>query len=309
MPLESLQGRKDNVGRTLRLTVTRVLPPEVLGEFALQPTQGAVYAVFVPLRRLQAELEVAGRANTLLVSVPAASDGGAAPLDIERLLRASIHSDDIGLRLRSLTTRQAVSVEAEAGLVDAPQLAAVNATLDSTLLEPQPILTYLANTLQIGDRSVPVLRSSPRLDLRTIAPQLRVVADDGPSPIVLNDWAARDLHARIGDLVRVDYYVWEEPGRLVTKAAEFRLAAITPVEAIDRDYAPAYRGITHSPTLEAWDLARSPSILAWCDPVDQAYWKTFPHDTKSVRPARRRTTAVGIAIRDDHVAAIQRVER
>ena len=67
--------------------MTRVLPPEALGEFALQPTQGSVYAVFVPLRRLQAELEVAGRANTLLVSLPAASDGGATPLDIERLLR------------------------------------------------------------------------------------------------------------------------------------------------------------------------------------------------------------------------------
>src|SRR5258706_8828574 len=68
IPIESLHSRKDDLGRTVRLTVRGVLGPESLGEFSLQPQQGEVRAVFVPLRRLQRELDLAGRVNTLLVA-------------------------------------------------------------------------------------------------------------------------------------------------------------------------------------------------------------------------------------------------
>ena len=68
IPLESLHGRRNDVGRTLRLTVRRVIPSNLLGEFALDPQQGDVRAVFVPLSRLQQDLSVEGRVNTLLVS-------------------------------------------------------------------------------------------------------------------------------------------------------------------------------------------------------------------------------------------------
>ena len=50
IPLESLHGRRNDLGRTLRLTVRRVLPSNLLGEFALDPQQGDVRAVFVPSR-------------------------------------------------------------------------------------------------------------------------------------------------------------------------------------------------------------------------------------------------------------------
>src|SRR5918994_1673319 len=55
IPLESLHGRKDDVGRTVRLTVRRVLSADELGEFSLQPQQGEVRAAFMSLTRLQTE--------------------------------------------------------------------------------------------------------------------------------------------------------------------------------------------------------------------------------------------------------------
>ena len=39
-----------------------------MGEFSLAPAQGPVRAVFVSLERLQRDLGLAGRVNTLLVS-------------------------------------------------------------------------------------------------------------------------------------------------------------------------------------------------------------------------------------------------
>src|SRR6185503_4438107 len=53
IPAESLHGRKDDLGTTLRSTVKGVLPSESLGEFSLRPQQAAVRAVFLPLARLQ----------------------------------------------------------------------------------------------------------------------------------------------------------------------------------------------------------------------------------------------------------------
>src|SRR6185436_296349 len=67
IPLESLHSRKEDLGSTLRLTVRETLAADALGEFSLQPQQGIVRAVFVPLSLLQKELDQAGKVNLILV--------------------------------------------------------------------------------------------------------------------------------------------------------------------------------------------------------------------------------------------------
>ena len=75
IPLESLHGRKDDVGRTLRLTVRATLDASALGDFSLESQQGDVLSVFVPLARLREELEVGDRVNTILVARANGSTG------------------------------------------------------------------------------------------------------------------------------------------------------------------------------------------------------------------------------------------
>ncbi len=74
IPIESLFGRKEDVGRTVRLTLAGVLARDRLGEFALRPQQADVRAVFAPLRRLQRDLAVNGQVNTVVVSGGERSD-------------------------------------------------------------------------------------------------------------------------------------------------------------------------------------------------------------------------------------------
>ena len=52
-----------------------VLPASRLGEFSLQPQQGDVRAAFVPLARLQQDLDLGDRVNALLVSGKAGGAG------------------------------------------------------------------------------------------------------------------------------------------------------------------------------------------------------------------------------------------
>jgi putative ABC transport system permease protein len=68
VPVDSLHGRKDDTGRSIRLRVREVLAAATMGEFSLAPAQGPVRAAFVALARLQRDLGQAGRATTLLLS-------------------------------------------------------------------------------------------------------------------------------------------------------------------------------------------------------------------------------------------------
>lgn len=281
IPLESLFGRKDNLGRTLRLEVRAVVPRDMLGEFSLEAQQGDVRAVFVPLARLQQELEIGGRVNVLLVSNAPEMPGSAAGA-LERLVRSHAGLDDLGLRVRPIEAHRAVIVESEAGLLNDAQTAAVQAAVVGTGMQSQPVFTYLANNLRSADREVPYSIVTAT-NLNAIAPGLAVRADRLPPPIVLNDWAARELRATTGDPLTLEYYVWEDSGRLVTRATEFRVAGVVPVDAGDRELAPIYPGLTDSPTLDDWNPP-FPVDLRRVRRVDEAYWQTYRTTPKAFIP-------------------------
>src|SRR5580765_7893899 len=67
IPLESLHSRKEDAGRTLRFTAREALAAPALGEFSLRPQQGAVRAIFVPLRKLARDLGQR-KVNTILIA-------------------------------------------------------------------------------------------------------------------------------------------------------------------------------------------------------------------------------------------------
>ena len=291
VPIETLQGRKDDLGRTLRLTVAGVLPGSSLGEFSLEPQQADVRAVFVPLSRLQQELETPGRVNTLLVSARPGRANAVAQL--RSLVTAHTMLDDLGLTIKALEARNTFVLGSAAGLIDDRQAAAAQKALAESALQARPILTYLANTMRVGDREVPYSLVTA-LDLTTIpvTGSSRTVtngtnAPSGPSgpsdPIVLNSWAAAELGARQGDPLTMEYYVWEEPGRLVTRTATFRVAGIVPVEAGDRDLTPTLEGVSDSPTLQEWDPP-FPVDLRRIRPTDEEYWRRYKTTPKAFVP-------------------------
>ena len=281
IPLESVHGRKDDVGRTMRVTVRAVLGSGSLGEFSLRPQQGEVRAVFVPLARLQADLEIPGRVNALLVSDLSRAEPRGSRADLESRVRASATIEDVGLKVRSREGPRAIIVESAAGLLDERQSAAAAQAIGETRAHARPLFTYLANTIRAGSREIPYSLVTA-VDLGSIAGG-DAIAQASPPPIVLNEWAARDLQASIGDPVTLDYYLWEDPGRLVTRTTDFRLAGIVPIAAGDRDMAPSYPGITDSPTLGDWDPP-FPLDLRRIRRVDEDYWERYRTTPKAFIP-------------------------
>jgi putative ABC transport system permease protein len=271
IPIESLHGQKEDIGRTIRLTVRAVLDRSQLGEFSLSPQQGDVRAIFVPLKRLQQDLEQPDRVNTLLVADKGTdlSRGDA----LARGLRDIARPEDYGLTLRTLLNQQALAIESSSGLIDRARLSAINAAANVAQMTVQPVFTYLANTLRANGREVPYSLVTAT-DLSVVAPGVAATTVDGMPPIVINEWAARELGARAGDPLTLEYYVWQEPGLLETRTTRFRIASVVPLAgaAADRDLSPVYPGITEADTLGDWDPP-FPIDLKRVRPQDEAYWK------------------------------------
>src|SRR5687768_14646037 len=260
IPLESLHGRKDDVGQTLRLDVRQIVAREALGDFALDAQQAEVRAVFVPLAVLQQEIERADRVNALLLSAKPESAAGAGDV-LARLVHDEAELDDVGLRLRALNGG-GLSVESDAGLLTDQQVEAAQAGLTQAGAGSTPVFTYLANTLRVGDREIPY---------SLVTAMDSAISGEG---IVLSEWAATDRGAKPGDALTMEYYVWEDPGQLVTRSTELRVERIVPTGFGDRDLAPVLPGISNSPTLSDWDPP-FPVDLRRVRPVDEQYWERY----------------------------------
>ncbi|MGB7922690.1 MAG: ABC transporter permease [Pyrinomonadaceae bacterium] len=309
IPAESLHGRKEDLGRTIRLSARERLPASALGDFSVRPQQAAVRAVFVPLALLQKELEQEGKANAMLISEKSSAsvdESAAAAREaalLERILKDKIKLEDLGIKLRLLEEARSISLESDSALLSEALAATARRTADESGMRAAPVLSYLANSIRSGQREIPYslvtaldeesLKSLT--DRRAGGPEQRVSATPSSgdaasssqslAPIILNDWAARELNVQPGAEVSLDYYLWQEDGRLLTRTAQFQLAGIAPIEGIaaDRNLVPEYPGITGTESLADWDPP-FPVELERVRPQDEAYWKQYRTTPKAFVP-------------------------
>jgi ABC-type lipoprotein release transport system permease subunit len=269
-PRESLYGRREQAGRTLRLDCRRVLGTGELGEFALSATQGAVRSIFVPLRRLQRDLDLAGKANTILFSDAAGTGAADGRPALAGMLRSAAALEDLGARLRAVEARKAIVVESDRILLDDALLEAAAGTARDLGMTATRVYAYLANAITAGGKEVPysvVAAVEPSADFPFLE-------GNGPDSIWLNSWAAEDLQARAGDRVRLDYFYGLPEGRLATRSADLRVAGTVPLAgaADDATLTPEFPGITEAENVRDWDPP-FPVDLNRIRPKDEAYWR------------------------------------
>ncbi|HXQ72518.1 MAG TPA: FtsX-like permease family protein [Pyrinomonadaceae bacterium] len=293
IPIESLHGRKEDPGRTIRLNLKSVLPAASLGEFSLRPQQGPVRAIFVSLPFLQKELDQTGNVNTFLISRSSPIDDSEKvgfSYKIETLLKDKATLEDFGLKLRVLDEQKVLSLESSSNIINDTVANAAQEAANASSLKTVPVLSYLANSISLGDRSVPYSLVTGLDD----EPFMRVTHERGPSVIdqytgrpciTINDWTARELNAHLEDIVTLEYYLWQEGGRLETKKAEFAVCGIAPIAglAADRDLVPAYPGITESENMSDWDPP-FPIDLARVRRQDEDYWHQYRTTPKAFIP-------------------------
>ncbi len=307
IPADSPLGKKEGVIRGVTLTVRAIIPAEGLGRFSLRASQRRPYNAYLPLTTLQGIVGRPGAINAIFVAgkdaVRSTDDADAA---LKKMFQPTLA--DMGLAVEPVVV----------GPDDQPIGRYINITSQQMLLpkavveaapgafeayKVQPVITYLANSLRLvreedgviaaaGDTVIPystvagvdsTLSLGPLLD-ESNQPILLTKDDaDQYDKIALNDWAADELGAKVGDLVRMTYYRPESTHGEPTEAPSviFRLAAIVPLARADgrptlaRDPAltPELAGVTDQATIDDWDLPFA--LVEKIRPQDEAYWTEY----------------------------------
>ena len=308
VPSESVMGRKADNVRTLRLTVATVLPDRGIGRFGLSPSQQLPYNIFVPMATLQRALEQPGRANAIFVAggevFEEPSDTGGLPggtadspdsadsadsemiaipgHDLNLSLMRVLQLDDLNLSLETRAESGVLSLETGRIVLERASAEAGEAAARAAGLESSRVLTYLANGMAVGGRSVPY-STVTAMDMAAGPPfgplQLR---NGQPAPalgddeILLNDWAAKDLQASVGDSVELSYYVVGEQGSLDTAHHTFTLKGVVKLTglAADQYLAPEYKGMSDAERMGDWDPP-FPVELEKIRKIDEDYWDRY----------------------------------
>ena len=295
IPLGTLQGRREDVSERVRLQVTRVLDRQSLGEFSLVPAQGPALTMFVPLSRLQQDLDQAARANAVLVNIDGPLDDPQSDLPrVSAALRSAVQLEDLGLRARTNGTGTTSILESRTGLV--PDLV-VRRVSDSSGRSTVAALTYLANAIRARGREIPYslitaidlsaydgLHGTPARQPPTMGAAASGAAASLP-PIRLNEWAAQDLGVVAGDRIEIDYYLWSDQDGLGTASAAFTFAGTVPMSGAggDRTLTPEYPGITDASDVTSWDPP-FPVDLKRVRDKDEDYWDTWQAAPKAFVP-------------------------
>ncbi|HUQ88617.1 MAG TPA: FtsX-like permease family protein [Vicinamibacterales bacterium] len=263
IPLSSLQGRREVTGQRIRLTIARVLDRASMGEFSLAPSQGPVLSLYVSMNRLQRDLDLGDRVNTLLLSAPKGAGD-----------RLPVTLDDLGLRTRTGPANETI-IESRAGLITD----ALAARIAEIAPNGQPALTYVVNAIKIGDREVPY-STVTAIDFATAERR----TEKGARPLIwLNAWAARELGASTNDVVTLQYFLWSDEDGLATHSADFTLAGIVPMDGIggDQTLTPEYPGISDAPDMTSWDPP-FPVDLSRVRKRDEDYWDQYRAAPKAI---------------------------
>ena len=279
IPPDSPLGRKTETTRSRRLTVGAVIPAEGLGRFGLRPSQQLPQNAFVAAETLADMLDRSGKVNAILVAGPAgeASDTG---LDerLEHALKPTLA--DCGFSL--------VEVRPGCWQLAAERLLILESAERALLTDlaadqPQPVLTYLANTLRVGKREIPY-STVAAIDFAAEPPLGPFHDRDGkPVPpladgeIALNAWAAEDLGAKVGDEVEIVYFEPESThGDVREQTTKLRLAAILPLAgaAADPHLTPDLPGVTDQTSIGDWDPP-FPFDARRVRRKDEAYWDQY----------------------------------
>jgi len=257
-----------DLSTAFRLKVGAIAEMSDFGRFSLQSNQVAPLNVFVPLRWLQDKLGRSEQTNILLIASNEKNN-----VTIEKANQAIgkfWNLADAELELRRLDGMDFFELRSKRVFIDDfLSAAALKADKNSV-----GVLTYFVNELRLKDKATPYSMVSA-IQLSTDANGIVPVSmqDD---EIIINQWLADDLGAKVGDSLELTYYVMGLMRKLEQQSTNFRIRKILPMEgyAIDPELMPDFPGLADVNNCRDWD----PGIAIDLDKIrtrDEDYWDKY----------------------------------
>lgn len=250
---------EEDSSTALRLAVGRIVPDDQLGNFSLMASQVPPFNAFVSLDLLQARTGATNQANLLLFH----SAGQYSAAHLQDSLNQAFDLPDAQLLLRPLTNSPGTELRTPRVFLDeATSAAALSASSGA-----QPLFTYFVNSLRHGTNTTPYSM------VTAVSPGYIVPENLRDNEIIINQWIADDLGARVGDKLDLAYYVVGLMRELVEVTNSFTIRAVVPMEApyADPSLMPDFPGLTSADNCRDWDTGFPINTDAIRD-KDEAYW-------------------------------------
>ncbi len=256
-------SRDEDNNAALVLEIKNILPDSGIGRFSLQANQVPPYNAFVDLHALQNAVEQKGRANQILIS-------GECQETVGTTLQKHFSLADTGAQWKQIPAQNALELRTARVFLD-PQIAS------AAMAQPKakPVTTYFVNSIGVGGKFIPYsmvagVKSAP------------LPSSMGKDEIVLNQWAARDLGAKVGANVTLKYFVMGPGRKLMEKSADFRLRAVLPLKgaALDAALMPDFPGIANAENCRDWEPGMAVDLKK-IRPQDEKYWDAYKGTPKA----------------------------
>ena len=251
---------------SLRASVKKVVQREEMGRFSLKNSQTAPYNIFVSIGRLNQLMEFEGKANQLLISTELETE------KVAQSVKNCLTPADAGLSLKNIESTHEIEVSTERVFLEDK----VSETL-KMLPDADLILTYFVNGIARSSKPETQSQSIPYSFVSSLENKFL-----GDNEIIINQWAADDLKAKIGDSIRIKYLEIGPLRKLIEKESAFILKEIISMDSewSDPSRVPHLPGLSDAGHCREWE-AGVPIDLDAIRDKDEDYWNKWQGTPKA----------------------------
>ncbi|RZT91262.1 ABC-type lipoprotein release transport system permease subunit [Ancylomarina subtilis] len=254
----------------LRLSVKAILDDKQLGRFSLRSNQVAPYNIFMSRAFLAEEMELQGKVNLLLASSHAKAEITEA--NMNESLAKKWQLADAGLHLNELNEQSVFELSSDRIFIDEP----IANEIQKMSLPKDALLTYFVNGLESKTERTPY-------SFVTAIENEDVFSDIRTDRIHISSWLAKDLKLKVGDSLKLDYFVIGPLRSLEEESRSFLVSGIFSenTKKLDQAMMPSFPGLSNAGSCNEWD-AGIPIDFSQIRDKDEAYWKKYKGTPKAM---------------------------
>jgi len=273
MPRDVPLVSDENRTVAFRLKVRAVADNATFGRFDLAANQVAPLNVFVPLPWLSEQTGQPGRANMLLA---AHLREGITPAGVNAAVAKAWRLGDAGIEIERLQQQGALELRSQRIFIEEP----IGAEATNAGENAAGVLTYFVNEIRLGGKATPystVTALGGKAGFGDLIPP-----DMSNDEIIINQWLADDLGAKVGDSLDVTYYLLGPKRELHEEHSRFKVVRIVPLEGSARDPSlmPEFPGLADVKNCRDWKPG-IPIDLDKIRPKDEQYWDEYRSTPKA----------------------------
>jgi len=269
-----LLSENDNI-LSFRLYVKTIASDTFPGNFSFRSNQIAPANIFIPLEWLGKKTGTPGKANVIIAR-------GEKSNLLQEKLNKVWSLNDVGLK-PIITKNGTIELKSKKIFI--------SDTISAKAMKipgAQGVLTYFVNSIKLKTANRKTKKQTPYSFVTGIEGEewakfypfgKNLLQND---EIILNQWLADDLSAKIGDTIELKYFIPGPMRKLVEEKHSFKVTAIIPIagEAANPSLMPDFPGLSNTEKCSDWDTS-IPIKMKLIREKDEAYWKKYKGTPKA----------------------------